>query len=727
MKIDELYYFEGISNRSYNVCKNNDLDDLIEILKYYRDNGNFESLKNCGKKSNQELINLCLKNLEKTPEESIFLSELDKEKLNNILINQFNLLSNRCKNSLENYLKGKIEIENIIKKIIYNNNFNIFKLRNIGNKSYYEIECFLNNIREIIEENITDFSKSINTDNYDLNNYFSYIIKNLNSSQIEIINYFIIDNFKNLTNKSKNALSIFLNETIEIYNLTDKILSKSNFNYQNIKNVGVSAASELKDFILLIKDFIKEVSLITNEDELNILRSRFLILNTFSISSIPNEILKNESIFKLVDFLISKNVIFKKNENLIFQKAFNIYVNQTKVSLEEIANELKISRERVRQIKENILLELKASFGFLKKIKYDFFKSYNLNENLNFIVVDNNLNKLINQNNNTNFSIEFNSFIIYSFISDKYEFIGEIEDILLPISYNLNKRHKWNNIYIIKKDINKLFSFKSLVNNINYIINTKNHETYSYNLNSYLNYKDDSMVSIVFPIAKRIIYQEFKLKSDINYDVIFKKNVLKNVPQYAIEALEKLGVPSKIEEIYKLIELENPEITKSQKALRGSLVKAQEIIHFGRSSTYGLKKWEIEKEGIKGGTIKDIIIDFLKDKKLPIHISIILKHLKKFRGNRDERSVITNVKVDPDERFIVFNQSFIGLRINVKYYSEKYNKLPVQLGKTIIAMHQKGFTKSEINNFLQTNFEMTFDESNLVINNLNYFNEIKLK
>ena len=63
----------------------------------------------------------------------------------------------------------------------------------------------------------------------------------------------------------------------------------------------------------------------------------------------------------------------------------------------------------------------------------------------------------------------------------------------------------------------------------------------------------------------------------------------------------------------------------------------------------------------------------------------------------------------------------------VKYYSEKYNKLPVQLGKTIIAMHQKGFTKSEINNFLQTNFEMTFDESNLVINNLNYFNEIKLK
>lgn len=65
MTIEEIYYSEGISIRSFNVCNDNDIKDLTAILKHYRKHRTFGNLRNCGRKSNEELIALCLKYIDK--------------------------------------------------------------------------------------------------------------------------------------------------------------------------------------------------------------------------------------------------------------------------------------------------------------------------------------------------------------------------------------------------------------------------------------------------------------------------------------------------------------------------------------------------------------------------------------------------------------------------------------------------------------------------------------
>lgn len=510
-------------------------------------------------------------------------------------------------------------------------------------------------------------------------------IKNLNNIQCEIIDNFIKKNFENLSQRSKNTLIQYLKGDLNIKNINDIILFNEDFRFQSLDKVGPKSSLELKNFTHLILSFVEDVLNIEDYKGLVITKNRLIIEKTFSISSIPNEILESQSIFNLVDFLISKNAIFGKNESIIFQEAFKIFDNQPELTLDEIAEKINISRERVRQILNGILENLFNNLQFLKTIEDDLYLKYGIDHNLNVINIDDDLNNQINEVNNTNFSIEFNTFIIYSYLSDKFDLVGEIEDVLLPKYFNSRDRHNWDNLYLVRQELTALFDFINFVDDIERRENDRIEDTYCFHFRSYLsNFTkgvNASITSLIFPVAEKIINQEFDLIIDLDDNIVFKRNTVKQVHEYAIEALEKLGLPSKIEDIYKLIELNYPEITKSQDALRGSIQRTSEIISFGRSGTYGLKKWEIEREGIKGGTIKDIILEYLQDKTEPIHILELLNEVHKYRDMTNVRNIITNLKLDPQNQFIIFNQGFVGLRS--KTYNSKLCNLPKFLGKNI--------------------------------------------
>ena len=165
MTIEEIYYSEDLSVRSFNVCNDNGLKDLPSILSYFQENKTFDNLRNCGRKSNEELIALCLKYIDK---ENLAQDESTKT---------------------ENPLIAKIS--------------------------------------------------------------------NLTRTQREIVNSFIEINVNNLTNRSKNALSTFLNGNLKIRNLSERILTNERFNIQDIKNVGVNQQQSL---IVYFKRAIENVS-----------------------------------------------------------------------------------------------------------------------------------------------------------------------------------------------------------------------------------------------------------------------------------------------------------------------------------------------------------------------------------------------------------------------------------------------------------------------------------
>lgn len=638
MTIDEIYKKGNLSIRSYHVCKYNNIATIYDLKKYFVKNKSFTKFRNCGRKSDEELIKL----------------------------------------SNSYYLEGIDSIDNETQELI-------------------------------------------------LENPLKKIVTELTRTQREVINSFILVNTNSLSVRSKNAISLHLKGNLKIKNFAVKILLSDSFDVKNIKNVGAKCVPEIEIYISIINDFLIEVSQSDNEKHLISLKNNFLIQRTFSISKIPNEILETESIFLLTDFLLNRNALFDETQTLIVKKAFKIYQNQKEFTLDDIAERVNLTRERVRQIRKVCIDDLFNKLLFIQNFSDDLFRKYNIDINSNQLEIDTEIVDIINNTNKTNLSKEFITYILFAYLWDKFFLIGEIEDILQPRYFNARNKHNWKNFYLIEKDIVKEIDFNALANDIDNRISDKIVESYSFNFKSYLSRfltnNNIDLLDSAFPIAENIINEEFELYLDLDENLIFKRNTKKQAHEYVYEALEHLGKPSKVKKIFeKILEL-NPNYETDEDKVRSSLKRTNGFVPIGRKSVFGLKKWESELDNFRGGTIKDIIIDFLQNKTEPTHISSVLEYLDKFRENKDAKSVLTNLKVDPKKRFLIYNQGFIGLKINKSKYSNKYENLPVQLGKTIIGKHKKGYSIKDIQSFLKKTFELNFDESILIINNLKYFNE----
>ena len=646
MTIEEIYYSKYISARSLNICNDNNLKDLNAIVKYYQEHKTFGNLKNCGEKINRELIKLCLKysngdilyfNKKEISQIVQNLSDIQIEAINNAIINYCKGLSFSSKKVIKFLLRGNFDIRNINEKMLSNKHFDIYKLRYIGKKSVPEILRFMESIKKELFQNSNLTIKETVDDNKlsKPENPISSIISNFNKRQTEIIDSFIEINLNKLSNRSNNAIRSFLNENLTIRNINEKILTNDSFLFQDIKNVGTKSVQELNSFMNALKKCIEKVTSIENEKELTVLKNRYLFEKTFFISEIPNEILETQSFFECIDFLFSPdeintsssfnseysildeepnwqiikknryerkrvNALFDKKRSFIFFNSFKIYKGQQLLSLDEIGQRLTISKERVRQLKTECLENLFNQLLFIQNIDDDLFQKYGIDTNQDFIPIDEEVIKRINEINNTNFSKEFITYLIYVYLYNKFTLIGNIEDVMQNKNYHSKNRHNWSGFYVVNRKVSDAFDFTVFIDDIYRRLNNRIEERYTLNIHSYLlNFlknENTAMVSIIYPIAKIMINQEFNNIIDSNDTIVFKINAVKKVSKIVIKSLETLGIPSEIKEIYTLIENEFPEITISKYTLKATLKRSPEIMYFVKSKTYGLKKWELKEE-----------------------------------------------------------------------------------------------------------------------------------
>ena len=134
MNIVEIYKRGEISVRSYNVCRYNKLNSISDLKIYYNKNKSFERLRNCGQKSNVELINICHKykedNVEnreieiknENPLKSIIsnLTRVQREVINSFIFVNTNNLSVRSKNAISLFLKNNLKVKGFSEKILLN-------------------------------------------------------------------------------------------------------------------------------------------------------------------------------------------------------------------------------------------------------------------------------------------------------------------------------------------------------------------------------------------------------------------------------------------------------------------------------------------------------------------------------------------------------------------------------------------------------------------------------
>lgn len=681
-----LQHLEGtdwISVRAINICRNNRLNSLNEIISFYKTNGSFKNLENCGKKIEKELSKICkgfqehsfdtiiekIKELDRIKKLVSEFSEDDIKAIDNHIQNLLFKLSVRGRNGLLSLFTGTPQTHELIDKI-YSSTFSFSTIRNIGDKTVKELEDFKGELLIFIkkfqlEENVGKSTRPIIITDLDEN--LTEIVDKLNPFKKAALNRHIEYHISNLSVRAKNGITEFFGSTFSAKEVIEKIYSYS-FDFYDIKNIGSKTASELNSFKDEISSFIKTLQFIEDE-QLSREYAKLIVKTTFSNLPVDfDEQFENVfdttgkiKLFKLILFLLEKGHLLNEREKELFHF---LYTETKPQSLDKIAKDLDLTRERVRQIKVILEDEIQDYFRFILSFNSQDIINYDITSANHFKIIDDFFVGKINASEDVKFNVRFYSIVFGLFLENSHSVLGDNETISGKRKSPSNNRYK--NCYIIDNLIFNSFNFEIFTYEVSLKLSERITETYALHFEGYLLQfvKQDGKhsLSTIKLICEAILFNEFDLVVDNEGYIVFERNIKKPMLDYVLEILEELGEMTKVEDISNAINEKYPGLETNEQSVRSTLQREKGLfIYIGRTSTYGLKKWETENTSLKGGTIRDIAEEYLEKHNNPQHIYDIVRYVKKYR-NTSSTSIFRNIQAEENNRFVLFEGGFIGLK-----------------------------------------------------------------
>lgn len=565
MQISELLENNRISLRTYNVCMEQRWFSSEDIRNHYNKNKNFEGIKNCGKRSAEELMRISsLDFLEKVKEEDL---------LNKQLLASFKKLTPPQKEIIESYIKMLTA---------------------------------------------------------------------------------------NLSLRLKNTLDLYFIQGISLQAF-ELFYMKAQEKAIKIKGIGRRNILDLENYFDKIKYFIVEVSKVENSEKVLLFKDLCVDKNIYPLNDIPVMVTRL-GFFKVVDYLLTTPILFDESKIKLFSKAFKFYRHTTGLKLREIGKQMNITHERVRQIRNQTICDLFKKLPIVRAFDDELLVQNHIQTSGDIIFLTPEQVAVINQKSHTDFTDGFVHFILCIYL-DKYQLVGNLSDVLFPHFSKKKNRHNWKNIYLVTKDIHPYLDWETLVLDICSLLEKKTAKQYEISLREkiapYLA-ATPYLLDRVSKVVALILRQEFDLQ--IKGDTLtIPRNTYKQINEYAYEALEALGTPSYVKEIAEKVKELYPKTNFTYAGIRSSLKREYGFVPIGRSSNFGLKKWENTVENFKGGTIRDITKEFLLQQKEPQTLEQITSYLLQYRPHTNAKSILTNLKADTSDTFVFFNNSQIGL------------------------------------------------------------------
>jgi len=642
MNLEQLRKVENLSVRAYNVCVVSKLGSLELIIDWYKKHGKFSNIRNCGNNTNQELETVCLKYL-----------NLDNSRFadSSVRFELSDLLSTRAYNLC--LYNGLNNLDSLIDFYKLNGSFD--KFRNCGLKTNLELINFC-------KDHVTSFS--INKE-FDVKVPGLFLVENFNRTQLRVIRYYYYLLFRNLPLQARRALRDYLGgRSFYLESIFEKILNNPAFDLGYFHFLGIDEIRKLSHFIECYKNTVQIVSGINSAKELVNLNYRLTLGALFPYSELYYK-LRGNSIFCAVQVVIENDILFGKNVLNIFLNRFNIYNSQINLSNTNSS----LSRERIRQICKSIKEDLYDNLRFVNMLIDESLDNHVLIPESDIIYIDNVLNERINELNHTDFTKEWNSYLIYLYFSRSYTLVGQIEDVLFRKNYKNSGRHNWNYFYIINSELSELFDFVLLIDDFSNLIESDRLNDDCFSLSLYIGEKlgisNSEYGFRILELASFLISHEFGIESDGYGNYLLENNTVLPLHQYAYNALSVIGSQASVAEITKKVNEMFPKVSISEMKIRRVLKRSFGFVPVGRSSIFGLAHWENEFSSFKGGTIRSLVSDYLKMEGSPRHINAITDFVKEYRPDTYNRSVWQNLRTDTSGVFVFSNDGFVGLKSDV--------------------------------------------------------------
>ena len=438
------------------------------------------------------------------------------------------------------------------------------------------------------------------------------------------------------------------------------------FDYSTISGLGAMTMNDILD----IKDkILQKCGILPSEDSYN------PILKLFN-NTIDNK--EYNSLYEdgeIIFFRLFIQYLFRVSLKERYRLFFLYYFFENEIKDEnELATKLDITRERVRPLKNKFsdqyfpesIAELRNVVPevYQKFCDTDNLKNYLIPYGLEDVVIDGIVykpNKLLVE-------------IIYSVIyEDEYKLLNSI----MSEHHNRNSFKDFSALIFLSKSFIKKYLIEQLIDWLDEQLYEFALDEFEYNFEVLIKRFYEEETDIVLPkeILKDIIILLGDKRRDNWDDLQEKINRRKHKKEKTAfidciyNFIKEKGESVKTEEILNHLQANNYEFDKVQLLTLLNKLKNQFY-------SIGYGHWNIKTAGSEDkttGTIRAFVYKILMENKDPLHISKIVSIINEERAV-NERSVLTNLKVDEYKRFVFLNCTYIGLKD--KEYDDYWHNLP---------------------------------------------------
>ncbi|MEI8253964.1 MAG: hypothetical protein WCG25_09825 [bacterium] len=519
------------------------------------------------------------------------------------------------------------------------------------------------------------------------------------------------------------------------HDIIEKIIFQD-YRIDAIRAIGVKSVNEWEGFKKEIEDLIIILGDMNHNEMLKIYLSTFIIKNfkpkndnievKFDLIIGTNEKI---NLFALINLFIESN--FKLNE--VKKYYFDYYYSHEfpeKLTLDSVGKIFGITGKRVDQMKNSLIRNLPKHFLFINDIKSKILLHNYLDTDKDFIVLDYDMVRKFNELEGVSYNLRMYGYVFSMLYWETHVLVNELKFGIIK-----NNLHY---LYLVKASMLEIFDFIEFIKDLEVLTIVKNTKKSGIQFENYISKfikhnTEDDLVEII-EICKTIMQTSYNITIINNNDLVFESQEKIKWKDYIYKVIEQKGCPMNLQEICQGIK----EICFDREVIEGSIKSnlisdKQLFISFGKSGTYGLKKWEKSRNDIMGGTIRRIVFEFLQKEDTPMYFMDITRHVKQYR-NTSDKNINTNIREGTKNIFRFFKGGYVGL--TSKLYDENnltYKRLAwtkfshIQLKALIgqsmddINSHfvsKYGYTKAQVNymlTMLMNKNSITFSKDNILI------------
>lgn len=522
----------------------------------------------------------------------------------------------------------------------------IHKRRNCGRLTLDELQTLRNILRGKAQCNLEDSDLSGEENQPEVEEFHL-------PSNIDKILPLFRTTYANLSTRSANRVEWLLEECGNSLSKFYERISDPKC-IKTIPTVGKKSRPELVAFFVKAKDFLRQFP---DEEAVSAKVKHHLVASPEALG-LPNGAI--ESLQEMEDSLghfplfAAIQLYFDnrpEDEKALIEECLDIYEGQDIPERAEIAANLNLSPERVRQ-KRNKLIERLPSY----------FKTYS---SLGFITENpyrwqmTHIQENVNSSERTNFNPNFVTWVLGS-VFDDLAIIGD------PVKSIGGYFDKDPFLCIVPAKLIPLFDFDGFIKDIDDRLQEKRINEEKASLRSIIashlkvQYCEEELPEID-ATCRTILYLHYPVEVDQG-NILFPANAYKTNQVIVEEILREAGRPMTLAEMMDEYMYQYPERDANESRLRGAIGGNKNIVPVGRSSTYALAEWN--HETFRGGTIRQFVQECIDQSPKKIaRTADVAEYVMRFRPGTNEYNILTNLSLDAENTYRFFykdGQMYIG-------------------------------------------------------------------